>query len=391
MKKYLLIFITLFVLLPMAAFAQTCPTGQRADSSGVCHQVLVVTPDSQSGNTSSNGNCVNGRTDTGTACFTGPAISNGPVTCGTSGADPATCVPAGTNATGGNVSCSSAGADPATCIPTGSAAATPSTIPNTASTNTSGCPNGGTITNGVCNLGYTPLEPIPGITPGANGVYDLTSPGGFSKFINAIFTILITGGALLAVLMLTIGGVQYMTASSVGNKTQGLDRARAAIYGILLIAATWLILNTINPHLLNFDFIVCQGGGNSTVCTSAATVNNTTNSTSATTPTNSDVGYTGNVNDLTNSINNDTPNPAECAAAQVGAGVKSADDPGIIANLGSSLQRGANQAYYVAKAAFWDNGINNTPSQIWSLGSAAVNQIQTAESGFIAKCQAAGY
>ena len=121
------------------------------------------------------------------------------------------------------------------------------------------CPNGGELKNGVCNLGYTPLEPIPGITQGVNG-YDLTSPGGFAKFINAIFTILITGGALLAVLSLTLGGVQYMTSSTLGNKTAGIERARAAIYGILIIAATYLILNTINPQLLNFNFIACAGG-----------------------------------------------------------------------------------------------------------------------------------
>jgi len=129
------------------------------------------------------------------------------------------------------------------------------------------CPNGGTLTNGVCNLGYTPLEPIPGVTSGTN----LTSGAGFSNLVNALFKILISAGALLAVLMLTIGGIQYMTSSSIGNKKQGLDRAWAAIYGLLLIAATWLILNTINPKLLNFNFIACPQG--SSVCNATATAN----------------------------------------------------------------------------------------------------------------------
>ncbi len=122
------------------------------------------------------------------------------------------------------------------------------------------------VADSSTNLGYVPLEPIPGVTSS-----DLTSPQGFSSLINAIFKILITGGALLAVLSLTIGGVQYMTSSSVGNKTQGLDRAKAAIYGMILIAAIYLILNTINPQLLNFAFIVCPGGTAS--CGTAATVN----------------------------------------------------------------------------------------------------------------------
>ena len=90
-----------------------------------------------------------------------------------------------------------------------------------------------------CNLGYTPLEPIPGVTQ-SNGTYDPTQPGSLPGIINAIFRVLITAGALIAVLSLTIGGVQYMTSSSVGGKNIGLERAQAALWGILLIAATWL-------------------------------------------------------------------------------------------------------------------------------------------------------
>jgi len=121
------------------------------------------------------------------------------------------------------------------------------------------------------NLGYTPLEPIPGVTsPTGNGSYDPAQPGQLPAMINAIFRVLITVGALLAVLSLTVGGVQYMTASSVGNKTRGLDRARAALWGIALIAGVWLILNTVNPQLLNFNFSPCKSGG--TACSSLANV-----------------------------------------------------------------------------------------------------------------------
>jgi hypothetical protein len=117
-----------------------------------------------------------------------------------------------------------------------------------------------------CNLGYTPLEPIPGLTTDTSGKYDLTSATGFANLINAIFKILISGGALIAVLSLTIGGVQYMTANTMGNKKNGLDRAKASIYGILLIAAIYIILNTINPHLLSFNFNPCPV--NSSTCSS---------------------------------------------------------------------------------------------------------------------------
>lgn len=137
-----------------------------------------------------------------------------------------------------------------------------------------------------CNMGYTPLEPIPGITP-ENGTYDLTSPGGFSKLINALFKILITAGALIAVLSLTIGGVQYMVSGSAAIKGKAMERVRASLWGILLIAGIWLILNTINPQLLNFNFNPCSAGSNSSSCTWYSYTNspassNTTNSSNST-------------------------------------------------------------------------------------------------------------
>ncbi|HUD02871.1 MAG TPA: pilin [Candidatus Paceibacterota bacterium] len=120
-----------------------------------------------------------------------------------------------------------------------------------------------TCTN--CNLSYTPLEPIPGVTTGAN----LTSPDSLSVIVNAIFTILISVGALLAVLMLTIGGIQYMVSSAITTKQQGLKRAQAALWGIVLIAASWLILHTINPYLTQITLNPCLPGD--TTCTVTGT------------------------------------------------------------------------------------------------------------------------
>jgi hypothetical protein len=137
-----------------------------------------------------------------------------------------------------------------------------------ASTGSNNVTQGGTVYNGGgSNLPYTPLEPIPGITSGT----DLTNPANFPTLVSTIFRVLITVGALLAVLMLTIGGVQYMIAESVGGKTQGIARAKAALWGIVLVAGSWLILNTINPDLLNVNLITCPTGANCTVPAAPAT------------------------------------------------------------------------------------------------------------------------
>ena len=137
---------------------------------------------------------------------------------------------------------------------------TPTPAPTTATPSTAGpiAPCGDN-----CNLGYTPLEPIPGLTQDQNGNNNyLVSPNNLHNIIDAIFKIMITVGALFAVLMLTVGGIQYMISGSAGEKNIGIKRAQAALWGIVLLAASYLILNTVNPKLLNFNLNPCPDGVN---------------------------------------------------------------------------------------------------------------------------------
>lgn len=91
---------------------------------------------------------------------------------------------------------------------------------------------------------YTPLEPIPG--------GDQTGTD-FGALMRTVFRVLFSLAALLAVAMLVAGGIQYMLSEVPGIKVTALARAQAAIYGILILAGSWLILNTINPQLLEFN------------------------------------------------------------------------------------------------------------------------------------------
>ncbi|OGC80369.1 hypothetical protein A2943_01255 [Candidatus Adlerbacteria bacterium RIFCSPLOWO2_01_FULL_51_16] len=92
---------------------------------------------------------------------------------------------------------------------------------------------------------YTPLEPIPGFSAG-----ECTN---IATFLNALLKLLIAVGAIFAVLTLTVGGIMYMVSDIVDVKSRAKERMRAAIWGILLICAAWLILYTINPQLVNFS------------------------------------------------------------------------------------------------------------------------------------------
>jgi hypothetical protein len=94
---------------------------------------------------------------------------------------------------------------------------------------------------GTCT--YTPLEPI---SPAESGAYDMAT------FIKEMFKILFSISGLIAVVALTAGGIQYMMSEVPGIKAASLDRIKAAMYGILILIGSYVILHTINPQLLEF-------------------------------------------------------------------------------------------------------------------------------------------
>ncbi|HWB33800.1 MAG TPA: pilin [Candidatus Paceibacterota bacterium] len=102
------------------------------------------------------------------------------------------------------------------------------------------------------NCSYVPLEPIPG--------YDQAQPTDLGSFLTLGFRIIFSLSAIFAVMMLAFAGVQYMVSDVAHVKASAMDRAWAAVYGILILAGSWLILNTINPQLLNFNFQVHTQG-----------------------------------------------------------------------------------------------------------------------------------
>lgn len=88
------------------------------------------------------------------------------------------------------------------------------------------------------------LEPIPGVTQG--------NDFSFATMMRGLFQALLGLGAILAVLMLVIGGIQYMTGEALNTKEQAREKIRNAILGLLLLFGSVLILQTINPNLLQF-------------------------------------------------------------------------------------------------------------------------------------------
>lgn len=112
-----------------------------------------------------------------------------------------------------------------------------------------GCPtgqalldkNGNTGTAVSNDLKYIPLEPFPGQT---------TGQGNFCELLNSVFKFLIYLGAMLAVLFLVLAGITYMISEVVDKRSAARDRIKAAVWGLIILLASWIILNTINPGLV---------------------------------------------------------------------------------------------------------------------------------------------
>jgi len=75
-----------------------------------------------------------------------------------------------------------------------------------------------------------------------------------SGYIQAIYKLTIGIAGVLAVLMIVTGGLEYISSAANPNlKASAKTRIWSAIGGLLIALTAYLILNTINPDLVNFD------------------------------------------------------------------------------------------------------------------------------------------
>jgi len=118
-----------------------------------------------------------------------------------------------------------------------------------ASTNSNTFCSGGSCT-------YVPLEPLP-LLPDCYGpnctALGKTGGGSFEGLIGNSFKLLIGAGAMIAVIMIVLGALTYMFSDIVGNKKKALERIRGAMWAIVLLVSSYLILFTINPELVTFN------------------------------------------------------------------------------------------------------------------------------------------
>lgn len=98
--------------------------------------------------------------------------------------------------------------------------------------------------------GYAPLAPLPGTFTGGSG-QETTN---LSTYLSGAIKLLIALGAGLAVLFAVIGGTQYVAASiNPAAKAGALERIQNSIIGLIIILSAYLLLNSINPKLVQFN------------------------------------------------------------------------------------------------------------------------------------------
>ncbi len=99
----------------------------------------------------------------------------------------------------------------------------------------------------VSVFAYTLLEPLPGLGKEVKGLAD---------YLGWLFPFALTVAAILAVIMIVIGGLELAGGGNEGLKTSGKKKIEGAIYGLLLAVSAFLILHTINPDLVNMSLSI---------------------------------------------------------------------------------------------------------------------------------------
>ena len=111
---------------------------------------------------------------------------------------------------------------------------------------------------------YTPLAPLPGTFTGAAGQETTT----LSTYLAGVIKLSIALGAGFAILMAIIGGTQYVASGiSPSAKNDAKDRILNAFIGLALVLTSYLILNSINPDLVNFKLELPLVGETTVVAT----------------------------------------------------------------------------------------------------------------------------
>ena len=114
---------------------------------------------------------------------------------------------------------------------------------------------------------YTPLAPLPGTFTGTE-----TAPStDLTTYLAGMIKLLIATAGAAAILVAIIGGTQYVASGITPDaKNNAKDRIQNAFIGLALVLTSYLILNSINPKLVQFNLLLPPVGAPATTPTGVA-------------------------------------------------------------------------------------------------------------------------
>lgn len=106
----------------------------------------------------------------------------------------------------------------------------------------------------VDQTGVIPPTTSPGVFSGMTTDYLAPLPGvggtaDLHGFLQSLFNVLIIIAGILAIIMIVIGAVTYVSTDSFSGTEHGREVMMNAVLGLILALGAWVILNTINPNL----------------------------------------------------------------------------------------------------------------------------------------------
>ena len=103
------------------------------------------------------------------------------------------------------------------------------------------------------NLSYCMLAPLPIVDKDGKidptGKLDVSMH--FGDYLKGVIKLIMGLIMVFAVLMCIVGGIEYMSTVQVGEKEGAKARILNALGGVVLALSSYIILNTINPKLVD--------------------------------------------------------------------------------------------------------------------------------------------
>lgn len=103
----------------------------------------------------------------------------------------------------------------------------------------------------IVQANYVPLTPggVPRIELNQMSLTNIS----LTDLLNDILAISVAVAAVLAVIMLTIGGFKYMTSDSAFNMGSAKENITGAIVGLLIVLLAVTLLSAIHPDIVKLD------------------------------------------------------------------------------------------------------------------------------------------